>query len=92
MDDYTKALIRYRFEDLRKKNPNKIIWNWMVGYLVSLYDMGHITLDECDKAVKDIDVLIAEQNTKAKAVQKMCEEQWKKQGLCVAEVVEDGND
>lgn len=96
MDDYTKALIRYRFEDIKRMNPTvtscKTLCNWMIGYLVALDDRNIITREECDKAVENLKVWAKEQKEKTEAVQKMCEEQWEKQGLYVATVTKDGND
>ena len=93
MDDYTKALIRYRFEDLRRLNhtgnANRGIYNWMVGYLVALDDMSIITSEESAKSVKALSAWCDEQKAKEETLR---EEAWNVQDFCVAEVVEDGND
>lgn len=93
MDDYTKALIRYRFEDLCRlnhtDNANRGIYNWIAGYLVALDDMGIITSEESAKAVKALIAWYDEQKAKDETLRK---EAWNVQDFCVAEVVEDGND
>lgn len=66
MDDYTKAVIRYWFEKLKKCTPENYfgICNFLKGYLSALNDSGTISKEELMRGLDDIDTWVEEEKAK----------------------------
>lgn len=68
IDEFTKAAIHFRFEALRKRysGANKCLYNFMGGYITSLFDSGVIVKEEYDRVISDLDAWLEEEDAKPK--------------------------